>query len=105
MRTTKTAHGIGKLFQKPLVGRPACIGDGLEVAVLKRTADHSENGYHILVSRTTSQRPNDQTEYTFSPVPDGPEHSPLSPHSRGKTGMWGMFQPLTAGMGANFGMR
>ena len=81
-----TAHSIGKLFQKRLVGRPAWIGDGREVAVLKRTPGHSENGYHIDVSHATSQTPNDQTKYTSSPTPDGEEHSPLSPHSLGKDG-------------------
>ncbi|PWT77642.1 MAG: hypothetical protein C5B58_16485 [Acidobacteria bacterium] len=29
---------------------------------------------------------NDQSEYTFSPVPDRSKHSPLSPHSPGKAG-------------------
>jgi hypothetical protein len=86
------------------VGRPTWIGDGQDVAVLKRTAGHSENGYHIDVSRATSQRPNDQTEYTFPLCRIG-QNIPRFPHiPRGKTGMWGMFQPLPAGMSINFGM-
>jgi hypothetical protein len=81
-----TAHSIGKLFQKRLVGRPAWIGDGQDVAVLKRTRGHSENSYYIDVSRAISQTPGDQTQYTSSPLSDRPEHSPLSPHSPGKDG-------------------
>jgi hypothetical protein len=80
-----TAHSIGKLFQKRLVGRPAWIGDG-QVAVLKRAPGHSENSYYIDVSRAISQTLGDQTQYTSSPLSDGPEHSPLSPHSPGKDG-------------------
>ncbi len=37
-----TAHKIGKLFQKRLVGRPALIADG-QIATLRRTKDHEEN--------------------------------------------------------------
>jgi hypothetical protein len=81
-----TAYSIGKLFQKRLVGRPAWIGDGQDVAVLKRTSGHSENSYHVDVSRAISQTASDQTQYTFSPTSGGEEHSPLSPHSPGKDG-------------------
>ena len=45
-----TAHSIGKLFQKCLVGRPAWIGDGQTVAVLRKSTGHSENTYRIEVS-------------------------------------------------------
>jgi hypothetical protein len=92
-----TAHSIGKLFQKRLVGRPAWIGDGQDVAVLKRTPGHSENGYHIDVCRATSQTPSDQTQYTSWPTPDGDEHSPLSPHSPGKDGNVGNVSITTGG--------
>jgi hypothetical protein len=85
-----------------LVGPPAWIGDGQDVAVLRRTPGHSENGYYIDISRATSQTPSDQTKHTSSPTPDEAEHAP---HSPGKRGMWGMFQPPSARTGANFGMR
>jgi hypothetical protein len=92
-----TAHSIGKLFQKRLVGRPAWIGDGQDVAVLKRTPGHSENSYHIDVSRAISQTPGDPTQYTYSPTSDGPKHSPLSPHSPGKDGNVGNVSTTTEG--------
>jgi hypothetical protein len=100
-----TAHSIGKLFQKRLVGRPGWIGDGLEIAVLRSTPDHNANSYYVEVSRSATRTPNGRTEYTFSPVPDRSEHSPLSPYSPGKTGMWGMFQSPATVMSINFGMR
>ncbi|MGE3784527.1 MAG: hypothetical protein AB7H71_17535, partial [Alphaproteobacteria bacterium] len=45
-----TAHSIGKLFQKRLVGRPAWIGDGRQVATLRKSTGHNENTYRIKVS-------------------------------------------------------
>ena len=45
-----TAHSIGKLFQKRLVGRPAWIGDGQTVATLRKFTGHSENTYRVDVS-------------------------------------------------------
>jgi hypothetical protein len=45
-----TAHSIGKLFQKRLVGRPAWIGDGQAVATLKKSTGHNANTYRIDVS-------------------------------------------------------
>src|SRR4051812_30937070 len=45
-----TAHSIGKLFQKRLVGRPAWIGDGRQVATLRKSTDHNENTYRIEIS-------------------------------------------------------
>jgi hypothetical protein len=44
-----TAFSIGKLFQKTLVGRPAWIDDGQDVATLRRSAGHNENTYFIEV--------------------------------------------------------
>jgi hypothetical protein len=44
-----TAHSIGKLFQKRLVGRPAWIRDGRAVATLHRHQGHEENAYHVEV--------------------------------------------------------
>ena len=41
-----TAHRIGKLFQKRLVGRPAVIGTD-QIATLRRTKAHQENTYQV----------------------------------------------------------
>ena len=48
-----TAHSIGKLFQKRLVGRPAWIGDGRQVATLRKSIGHNENTYRVEVSDPT----------------------------------------------------
>jgi hypothetical protein len=45
-----TAHQLGKLFQKRLVGRPAWIGDGPTVATLQKSTGHNENKYRVDVS-------------------------------------------------------
>jgi len=45
-----TAHRIGKLLQKRLVGRPTWIGDGRQVATLRKVTGHRENTYRIEVS-------------------------------------------------------
>jgi hypothetical protein len=45
-----TAHSLGKLFQKRLVGRPAWIGDGQTVATQQKSTGHSENTYRVVVS-------------------------------------------------------
>lgn len=46
-----TGHSIGKLFQKRLVGRPAWIDDGQNVATLRRSPGHNENTYFVELSR------------------------------------------------------
>ena len=51
-----TAHKIGKLFQKRLVGRPALIGDD-QIATLRRTKDHQENTYQVEVSTPGKNNP------------------------------------------------
>ena len=71
-----TAHRIGKLFQKCLVGRPAWLNDGDVVAVLRNYQGHQENTYGIEVvtaGQNTDYRPN---------LPQ--KHSPHSPHSPGR---------------------
>jgi hypothetical protein len=71
-----TAHRIGKLFQKCLVGRPAWLDDGDLVAVLRKYPGHQENTYAIEVV-TAGQNPDDR--------PNLPQkHSPHSPHSPGR---------------------
>jgi len=45
-----TAHRLGKLFQKRLVGRPAWIQDGETVAILRKSTGHDENSYWVEVS-------------------------------------------------------
>jgi hypothetical protein len=60
-----TAHRIGKLFQKRLVGRPALMEDG-QIATLRKTEGHNANTYRVEVSDLGERQ---------SP------HSPHSPHS------------------------
>jgi hypothetical protein len=45
-----TAHSLGKLFQKRLVGRPAWVQDGETVAILRKSTGHNENSYWVDVS-------------------------------------------------------
>ena len=45
-----TAHSLGKLFQKRLVGRPAWIQDGETIAILRKSTGHDENSYWVDVS-------------------------------------------------------
>ena len=98
-----TAHSIGKLFQKRLVGRPAWIGDGQSVATLRKFTGHGDNTYRIDVS-APRQDDDAPTANTFSTAASTKEHSPLPlfprrnnrvTASRGKGGMWGMWPPLS----------
>jgi hypothetical protein len=75
-----TAHSIGKLFQKRLVGRPAWIGDGHIVATLRKSTGHSENTYRVDVS-APGQNPHTPSVNTFAtadPARDIP-HNPDIP--------------------------
>ena len=51
-----TAHKIGKLFQKRLVGRPALIADD-KIATLRRTKGHQENSITSRSPRPAKQSP------------------------------------------------
>jgi hypothetical protein len=51
-----TAHKIGKLFQKRLVGRPALIRSD-QIVTLRRTKDHEENKYRVEVSTPGKNNP------------------------------------------------
>jgi hypothetical protein len=51
-----TAHKIGKLFQKRLVGRPALIRND-QIATLRRTKAHEENNYRVEVSTPGKNNP------------------------------------------------
>ena len=76
-----TAHSIGKLFQKRLVGRPAWIDDGQAVATLRKSTGHSANTYQIHVSPgAANSSPNADFSQKHSP------HSPHSPHPSGELG-------------------
>ena len=79
-----TAHSIGKLFQKRLVGRPAWIGDGQTVATLRKSTGHNANTYRIDVS-VPGQDLDASSAKTFSFANPGQEHSPHSPHSPRRT--------------------
>jgi hypothetical protein len=74
-----TAHSIGKLFQKRLVGRPAWIDDGQAVATLKKFTGHNANTYRIDVS--VPGQDDAPSAQTFSFANPGQEHPPDSPHS------------------------
>jgi hypothetical protein len=74
-----TAHSIGKLFQKRLVGRPAWIGDGQAVATLMKSTGHNANTYRIDVS--VPGQDDASSAQTLSLANPGQEHSPDSPHS------------------------
>ena len=76
-----TAHSIGKLFQKRLVGRPAWIGDGQAVATLKRSAGHNANTYQILVSATGQDLTSNSSPNTLSFADACQRHPPHSPQS------------------------
>ena len=75
-----TAHSIGKLFQKRLVGRPAWIGDCQTVATLRKSTGHNANTYWIDVSGP-GQDLDASSDKTLSFADPGQEHSPHSPHS------------------------
>jgi hypothetical protein len=51
-----TAHKIGKLFQKRLVGRPALIGKDV-IGTLRRTKDHEKNSYQLKISAPGQSNP------------------------------------------------
>jgi hypothetical protein len=74
-----TAHSLGKLFQKRLVGRPAWIGDGQMVAVLRKYTGHDENSYRVEVSTAAASAGADIGSTAADP---GRKHSPDSPDSR-----------------------
>jgi hypothetical protein len=75
-----TAHSLGKLFQKRLVGRPAFIGDGQMVATLRNYPGHNENRYQVVLSVTapSAGAPTDNDRTATAP---GRKHSPDSPDS------------------------
>ena len=76
-----TAHKIGKLFQKRLVGRPALIGDD-QIATLRRTKDHEENTYQVEVSTPGKNNPDN---------PDIPRAADQKWWGRGMSGKTGKF--------------
>ena len=102
-----TAHSIGKLFQKRLVGRPAWIGDGQTVATLRKSTGHSENTYRV----STPGRDDDvPTASTFSAADlhqKHSQHSPLSPSQQpgdgelGNVGNVGNVVTAVSGNGVN----
>src|SRR5262249_25570716 len=74
-----TAHKIGKLFQKRLVGRPALIGNG-QIATLRRTKDHEENKYRVEVSMPGKNNPDNPD------IPGASETTGIEPGKVGKDG-------------------
>jgi hypothetical protein len=75
-----TAHSLGKLFQKRLVGRPAWIGDGQMAATLRKYTGHNENSYRVELSVTapSAGAPADNDRIATE---NGQKHSPDSPDS------------------------
>jgi hypothetical protein len=72
-----TAHSIGKLFQKRLVGRPAWIGDGRIVATLRKFDGHNQHTYRVEVS--IPGRSSGSKE-TFASADPG-SNNPPTPHN------------------------
>src|SRR6516225_1454439 len=106
-----TAHSIGKLFQKRLVGRPAWIGDGQAVATLKRSAGHNANTYQILVSATGQDLTSNSSPNTLSfadacrrHFPHSPQSPPLDPGDgeMGNEGKGGKDIPVNEVVSSNF---
>ena len=75
-----TAHSIGKLFQKRLVGRPAWISDGEAVATLRKSTGHNANTYQIYMS-VPGQDFAAKSPTSFSFAEPCQKHSPHPPHS------------------------
>jgi hypothetical protein len=76
-----TAHSIGKLFQKRLVGRPAWIDDGQAVATLRKSTGHNANTYQIHVSVPGQDIATASSPKTLSFADSLQKHSLHSPHS------------------------
>src|SRR6516162_2707539 len=104
-----TAHSIGKLFQKRLVGRPAWIGDGQAVATLKKSTGHNANTYRIVVS--VPEQDDASSAQSFSFANPGQEHPPDPPHSprrspsdgeMGNEGKGGKDIPVNEEVSSNF---
>jgi hypothetical protein len=74
-----TAHKIGKLFQKRLVGRPALIRND-QIATLRRTKDHEENTYRVELTTPGKNNP-DKPD-----IPGASETTGIEPGNVGKDG-------------------
>jgi hypothetical protein len=76
-----TAKAIGKLFQKHLTNRPAWIGDGDAIAILKKVKGHEANQYTIEIQRQPGgdQRPG---------APEETEIAQLTGESDGENDPW-----------------
>jgi hypothetical protein len=74
-----TAHGLGKLFQKRLVDRPAWIDDGQRVGTLKKFTGHNENSYHVDITNPgpVCELP---SRSTVADVRENIPHIPQNPH-------------------------
>ncbi|MGA8695815.1 MAG: hypothetical protein WB689_18615 [Xanthobacteraceae bacterium] len=87
-----TAHSIGKLFQKRLVGRPAWIDDGKTIATLKKITGHNENSYKIDVSVVGEHQSTAGGVY-IPHIPRFPERSGTNPNKAGNEGNGGNVFP------------
>jgi hypothetical protein len=76
-----TAHSIGKLFQKRLVGRPAWVRRGKAVATLKKSEGHNANTYHINVSVPGQDSAATSSSKILSHADPSGKHTPHSPLS------------------------
>ena len=90
-----TAHKIGKLFQKRLVGRPALIGDN-QIATLRRTKAHHENTYHVEVSTPRKSNPHNPH------IPRVADHEVVGSGNVGNEGKgFGVLGVASTGIGAS----
>jgi hypothetical protein len=76
-----SARSIGKFLGNRLVDRPAWIGDGQTVAMLKRCKGHNANTYQIYLSAFGQDLAADPSPNTVSFAESRRKHSLHSPHS------------------------
>jgi hypothetical protein len=84
-----TAHSLGKLFQKRLVGRPAWIREGQMVATLRKSTGHNENSYRVDVAALGPELQSSKAGFaadTGKNIPHIPQIPPNGGPQGGKAG-------------------
>ena len=78
-----TAHALGKLFQKRLVGRPAWIDGGQRFAILRKSPNHEANSYRVEVPAEWHDIPSE--DFRARPGADMGKNNPDIPDFPGTT--------------------
>jgi hypothetical protein len=78
-----TAHALGKLFQKRLVGRPAWIDGGQRFATLRKSLNHEANSYRVEVPAERHDIPSEDSR--ACPGADMAKNNPDIPDFPGTT--------------------